>query len=54
MLPLLGGLIVFVVLGLALIAERSFEGGRRLPRPRRRTPALPPAERAKDAGRLPR
>jgi len=53
MLPLLGGLVVFVVLGLALIAERSFEGGRRLPRPRRRTPALPP-ERTEDAGRLPR
>jgi len=50
MLPLLGGVVVFVVLALALVAERIFESGRRLPRPRRRRHELPPAPT--DATRL--
>jgi len=41
MLPLLGGLVVFVVLALALLAERIFESGRRLPRSRRRRDERP-------------
>jgi hypothetical protein len=41
MLPLLGGVVVFAVLALALLAERIFESGRRLPRSRRRRDELP-------------
>ena len=53
MLPLLGGLLVFVVLALVLVGERVFEGGQRLPRPRRRSRPLPPP-REHEETRLPR
>ena len=54
MLPLLGGVVVFVVLALVLIAERTFETGRSLRERPRQRPRQITSERERETPPLPR